>query len=147
MLASALQSVVFENRLSRGHLDTFEEVHNLGPQWLHTVDHPTALRHLTVLRRSVARLVADLNRAIACDPNPPTLQQAIADAQAQPEPPPPTITTLGELRSITGRPLDSAYHDHPLDCPDCWRIARDPTSSSLAFGLSCPPCLAPEVLR
>jgi len=143
-LTYALRSVVRENSLPPGHLATFAEVYSCTPQRLAACGRREALRILTRLHRRVRHLADDIDRIIAEHPNPPTLDQMVAQIQAQPPPPPsPTMSTLGELRRITGQPLDSKYADHPLDCPDCFRIRRDPTiSGSLIFSLSCPPCVA-----
>ncbi len=145
-LTIALRSVVIENNLPAGHLVTFSEVYYYHPERLESFDRPDALRILTRLHRRVRRLAHDLDRAIAQHPNPPTLDQIIAQAQAEPPPPPsPTISTLGQLRAITGQYLDSQYEDHPLDCPDCARLRRDPTTrGSIIFSVHCPPCIADQ---
>ena len=143
-LANALRSVVCENDLPPGHLVTFAEVHSCTPQRLVAGDRREALRILTRLHRRVRHLADDIDRTIAEHPNPPTLDQVVARIPVQPPPPPsPTISTLGELRAITGQPLDSQYEDHSLDCPDCNRLRCDPTTrGSIIFSLSCPPCVA-----
>ena len=84
LLTNALKSFIFDQRLARGHLETFIDVYRAGPHWLQSVDHPDALRHLTLLRRRVARLVTDLDHAIAADSNPPTLDQVIASIESIP---------------------------------------------------------------
>ena len=81
LLANALRCVIFDLRLPTRHLNTFDDVYAVRPPWSHTVDHPTALRDLTLLRRRVSGLVADLNDAIAAEPEPPTLQQVINSAE------------------------------------------------------------------
>ncbi len=122
---------------------TFAQVYSFTPDLLDSIDRRSALLVLTRLHRRVNRLADDLNAAINANPNPPDLQRTLAEIQNQPLPPPPSITTLGELRRITSQPLDSKYADHPLDCPDCCRISRDPTNAgSFIFSLSRPPCLA-----
>ena len=143
-LTNALRSVVRENGLPPGHLVTFAEVYSCTPQRLAAGDRREALRILTRLHRRVRHLADDIDRIIAEHPNPPTLDQVVAQIQAQPPPPPsPTMSTLGELYNIFGRPLDSQYEDHPLDCPDCNRLRCDPTTrGSIIFSLSCPPCVA-----
>ena len=93
LLTNALISFIFDLRLATAHLDTFVDVYSVGPNWQRSVDHPDALRHLTLLRKRVANLATDLNDAIAADPNPPTLAQTIAAIQSQPahgEPAEPT---------------------------------------------------------
>ena len=142
-LINALRCIAYERGLPPGHLQTFAQVYTVTPEFLDSIDRRSALLVLARLHRRVRRLSDDLNRAIADNPKPATLEHVLAQIQAQPTPPPPTITTLGELRRITGQTLDSKYADHPLDCPDCRRACRDlSTSNSFIFDQSSPPCVA-----
>ena len=146
-LTTALRCIVHDLDLPQGHLATFSQVYSFTPDFLDSIDRRSALLGLTRLHRRVRRLADDLNDAISANPKPPGLQQTLAEIQEQPLPPAPSITTLGELRRITGQPLDGAYWDHPLNCPDCSRISRDPTySGSVIFTLSRPPCLAIQII-
>ena len=131
---------MIEHGLSKSHVDTLETAHSVGRDWLRSIERPDALRYLNVLHRRLRRLADDLDRAISANPIPSSLQSIIAEIPSQTA---PSITTLGELRRITGQPLDSKYEDHPLDCPDCSRLSRDSNNAgSIIFSLSCPPCLA-----
>ncbi len=142
-LTDALRCIADEQDLPPGHLQTFAQVYSVTPDLLDSIDRRSALLALARLRRRVRHLIDDLNRAIDANPNPPSLRRVLAQIQAQPEPPTPVMTTLGQLRSITGQPLDSQYADHPLDCPDCQRINRDQAAAnSIIYSQSRPPCLA-----
>lgn len=142
-LTNALHCIADEQELPPGHLLTFAQVYAVTPDFLDSIDRRSALLVLARLRRRVRDLVKDLNRAIDANPDPPSLRRALSQILAQPEPPTPAMTTLGQLRSITGQPLDSKYADHPLDCPDCRRIYRSQTAANpIIFSQSRPPCLA-----
>ncbi len=142
-LTDALRCIADEQDLPPGHLETFAQVYSVTPDFLDSIDRRSALLVLVQLHRRVRDLADDLNRVIDANPDPPSLQRAPAQIQVQPEPPTPEMTTLGQLRSITGQPLDSKYADHPLDCPDCRRIYRSQTADNpIIFSQSRPPCLA-----
>ena len=146
-LTTALFCLVHDLGLPPGHLETFSQVYSFTPEFLDSIDRRSALLALTRLHHRVHSLVDDLDRAIEANPRPPGLQHVVDQIQSQPAPPAPSITTLGELRRITGQPLDSEYADHPLDCPDCLRARNDPTrSTSGIFSLSRPPCLAIQLM-
>ena len=146
-LTTALFCLVHDLGLPPGHLETFYQVYSFTPEFLDSIDRRSALLALTRLHHRVHSLVDDLDRAIEANPRPPGLQHVLAEIQSQPAPPAPSISTLGELRRITGQPLDSEYADHPLDCPDCLRARNDPTrSTSDIFSLSRPPCLAIQLM-
>ena len=144
-LTDALRCIADEQDFPPGHLQTFAQVYAVTPDLLDSIDRRSALLALARLRRRVRHLVDDLNRAIDSNPDPPSLRRVLTRIQAQPEPPTPAMTTLGQLRSITGQPLDSQYADHPLDCPDCQRINRDQAAAnSIIYSQSRPPCVAAQ---
>lgn len=118
-LSTALAELVFELRVAHIHWRTFRDVYRLPAQLSDTT--PQAARCLLRrFKRRVARLHDAITTAIYLTPRPPSFEQLLADPTLLPDPEPsPVVANMGELRQLLNRPLDTAYHDHPIGCPGC----------------------------
>lgn len=119
--------MIFDCGIPRSHLRTFRDVFTVKPPWLWHLTPRNIHLVLVRMHRRVRRLVADLNRAIATHPNPPTMEQIMARIAAEPKPEPlPVPETIGERRRALGRWGDPEYADHPIDCTGCRAGYHDP---------------------
>ena len=118
-LAAALSDLVYDRLIPYSHLRTFRDVYRL----LEQVSDETpaeSRRAVRRMRRRVVRFCAAIELAIADRPVVPTLEQILDDPRMLPAPDPVhLIDTMGELRELTGRYIDSAHADHPIGCRGC----------------------------
>ena len=114
-----LGELVYDRRIAYTHVRTFREVYRMAERMAEAVP-AAARRMLRTLRRRVSRLNAAIATAMAEQPEPPTMEQMMADVAGWPEPEPaPMITTTGELRAALGGSVDSDHANHPWDCHGC----------------------------
>ena len=125
-LTTILTELVYTRSVAYTHLRTFTQVYRLLQQ-VPDAAAADARRMLRRLRRRVSRFTAAVAGAISDDPAPLSFEDLIADPSNRPEPEPaPQITTIGELREILGIPCDTAYKNHPIECPGCRLGYNDP---------------------
>ena len=123
-LSNVLIDLAFQRKIGLAQIRVFQRLHRLAPG---SAGAPGAAgksvtptrRALRVEYRRIVRLVDALDAAIAGQPNPLTLEQAVALAGASP--PPLCNTTLAPLDY-----LDDQSHPFDLNCEGCRIHYHDP---------------------
>ena len=85
-LQSALTCAVILAGLPLSHVDTLRQVHDVTPRHLSIIGPRQGRILLSRLHRRVHNLVNDIHQAIADNPSPPTVAEAIAALEADPAP-------------------------------------------------------------